>query len=296
MYTEVQFMSLMYSSYQSRKAQALTTENYQFTKKNSHLLHQPRFTIKFIKPLVKDLTYRKVNDWDTKNLISGQRENKEAGWRKYSILEIITFQIISDLKEIGFRNDKIGRIIKKLTKGSIIIGHRFEKPPLEHKFLDFEYFFFSSQQGIKNLLLIDNSDNFFFLTERNAMHDIAFSKGSSFPLVILPFHDYVRKIIATKQKDIKTIIDSTLKGILKDIPTKKEQELLNIIQEGKYEEILIKKDDGEEFLIKAKTRKSGDFTKNDVLDLITEKDYQKVTVINNKGKIVTLIQEESIKV
>lgn len=292
----VQFTSLMYASYQSRKAQALISKNYQFTKKNAHLLHQPHFTIKFIKPLVKDLSYKKVNDWDNKNLISGQRENKEAGWRKFSILETTTFQIISDLKKIGFRNDKIRRIIRKLTSGSIIIGDRLDKPPLKHKFLDFEYFFFSSHQGFKNLLLIDNSDNFFFLTERNAMRDIAFSKESSFPLVILPFHDYVRKIIATKQKEIKTIIDITLKGLIKDIPTKKEQEVLEIIRGGMYEEILIKKNDGEEIIIKAKTRKSGDFTKNDVFNVIREKDYQKVTVINNKGKIVTLIQEESIKV
>ncbi len=57
-----------------------------------------------------------------------------------------------------------------------------------------------------------------------------------------------------------------------------------------------KKSDNNEYTIKVKSRKSGKLSDKDIVNLINQKDYQKITVITEKGQKIALIQEERIKV
>jgi len=54
----------------------------------------------------KSISSRMLNHWEELNLIDNNRENGK-GWRKFSILDSVWMEIIVELRNFGFPNDKI---------------------------------------------------------------------------------------------------------------------------------------------------------------------------------------------
>jgi len=279
--------------YNSKKIKIYLHKDYQFTRKAAYLLRKPMFTIKAVKTVVNNLTYKKVNDWERKKIISFSR-NKKAGWRQFSRTDIIKLLMISDLKKFGFQSDKIRKIINKISNSSVTLWNSKDKKSEMRKFLELEFFIFDCNFGVKNLIFLNKNESIYFLPERDVIH-FYFLNKDYLPLLTLPFFDYVAKIFAhlRVKENIKGDINS-LDLFAHDL-TEREKYILTIIENGDYEEILIRKTNNEKIFISAKSRKSGDFTEKDILNMIKSKDYQRVTVINDKGKTVSLIQEQRFK-
>ena len=186
-------INLRDTNYEVIQSHAFLSNIYKLAKEASPKLREPIFTLKKLQPYVSGLTYRKINDWDNKNLISGIRDKGKSGWRKFSIIDSILLCIITDLKNIGFDSERIHEIVSNISNGTVLVFNTKTKKQERYKFLELEYFITLCVAGLRILFLIDSTNNAIFLTEKKAI-DFYVSHDESFPLVVLPFFKYVRKL------------------------------------------------------------------------------------------------------
>lgn len=282
--------------YLARAYHILETPAYEFTKQNAPILHKPIFTVQDLQALVTDISYKKVNDWDTKNLISCSRETGTSGWRRFSMIDTIKLSIISDLKKFGFATETIKAITDRISSQTISVTEAKTGKPVNFEFLELEYSVFSALDGEKLLLIVNESAKAYLLTEKEFAFYHFFSDSASTPIVVLPFFSYLQKIAATKNRSLKINEDSTIAGLFNNQLTDQEKEILKVIRDKAYEEITTTKKDGNSFVIRAKGTKKGSFTEQDVIDAIRSNAYQNVTVSMVGGKKVTIIKEHTINV
>lgn len=274
----------------------------EFTQQHLKMFNEPRFTIKDLQEIVKDITYRKLNDWDSKNLISGSRENEASGWRKFSIVDIVKMQIISDLKSIGLTADKISDIMAKIInyEGTVV---SFEKGQfITKKIIDplgLEYHMVSVWAGEKLLLSISIDPKFdiCFQPENafvaNSLHFMPFTA----PYLLLPFFEYVKRIFAFLELNIKIDQRSTIAYFITALISYRERKILEILKNKDYTEIkIIRPGSKQEITIHAKAGKEGIFTDEDITDAIHKKRYQNIQIVRKNGQVISIAHEETFKV
>ena len=274
--------------YENKIANAFFYTKSNFPKDYQSTLNKPRFTIKKSKFFINNLTYKKVNDWDNKNVISGERDNKKAGWRKFSLIDITKLFIISDLRKLGFNIDKINKILKNISIYSL--GALKEGKLHKHTFFLLEYFFLDCLQGNKNSIIIEEEEEIFFFDEIDLFQNHFYLDQASTPIIILPFFDYVKRIAERLDMKVNYDKDPKVYELFKILPL--ERKILDIIYNEKYRKIEITKKNNDQLLITTRSIRSGKYNKKDVLDLIDQKDYQSVKAILEDGQIVAISQEE----
>jgi DNA-binding transcriptional MerR regulator len=279
-----------------RRVHTFHSGRHDFIKKNANVLHKPIFTIKSSRACVEGLTYRKVNDWDAKDLISGSREDKKAGWRKFSISDVVKLKIISDLRKIGFSTEKIKSVIDKICNDYVTGYGANRKVKSRKRFLQLEYNILDCACGNKILLLVDEDEGVCFLPEWAVMQSHFYFDDASSPILMLPFFSYVQYIFTALKKDIRIEADPTVRQLFEQAHTEKERRILEIIKNNDYEEIKITKPNGDKFTVKAKVRQRGSFSEKDIKEAIKRKDYQNVTVTKVGGQITAIVREETFKV
>jgi len=258
---------------------------------SAEIYNKPTYTLKKLQNFFPSLSYRVLNDWDKKKLISGSRKNQDSGWRKFSIIDIIKFFIIIDLRKYGMPIPKIKNVIHNLSLNFIFIKDPNTGEFIKTEYLHFEYFLIQSSIGQKILLLIDDLQ-FTLLHNEADMLNLISSKEFYAPCLLLPFYDYVGKFFKWLSRDIKIDKYSTIHGLLKLRFDLKERIILDIINNEKYQKIVIIKKNQDHLLITAHSIRSGKFNKKDVLDLIDQKKFQSVKAIKEDGQIVTISQKE----
>lgn len=251
----------------------------------------PIYTLKDLQKFFPSLSYRVLNDWDKKKLISGSRKNQDSGWRKFSVIDIIKFFIIIDLRKYGMPIPKIKNVIHDLSDNFVFVKNPDTGQDIKTEYLHFEYFFILSSIGEKILLLIDDRQ-YTLLQNEAGMFPLISSKDFYAPCLLLPFYDYVRKYFKQLTIDVEIKKYSTLSGLLEARFHLKEKTIMDIINNKKYQKIIINRKNQDQLLITANSIRSGKFNKKDVLDLIDQKDYQSVKAIKEDGQIVAISQEE----
>lgn len=264
---------------------------YHALTRDVRIYKRPTYTVKDLQIFFPSLSYRVLSDWDKKKLISGSRKNQDSGWRKFSAIDIIKFFIITDLRKYGMPIPKIKNIIHELSHNFVIIKDPDTGQDIKTEHLHFEYFCILSSIGEKILLLIDDRQ-YTLLQNEAGMFDLISSKDFYAPCLLLPFYDYVRKFFKQLTIDIKIKKHTTLYGLLQNRFVLKEKIILDIINNEKYQKIIITKKNQDHLLITTHSVRSGKFNKKDVMDLIDQKEYQSVKAIKEDGQIVAISQEE----
>ena len=205
------------------------TANLKFLQYYSHILQNGRFNIKRTKLFVNDLTYKKVNDWDNKGLLSVKRINLEAGWRKFSIIEVLKLMIISDLRDFGlnverinnifgniyfYSNEKLSAYLKSITLSEI-------QPDT------LEFYFIECLVGNIFYLVINEKDEISFMNKKELIERFINSNQISSPIILLPFSSYVKKIAKKIQLEINYDQDDKVYYLLKILP--QERKVLDIL-------------------------------------------------------------------
>lgn len=262
----------------------------------SPVFQNPRFTIKDLQNLI-DISYTKVNDWENKKLISGKTTG--GAWRKFSIVDLLRFQIIDGLKAVGVESGSILKILSDLEPASI---PDFEAALKEMNLFrykcDFnalEYHFFLCWTGEKYYLVVTNKAHLFFLTEADFADFLRDSKMLLSSTILLPFFEYAKKAGQFLNKNITPDENTTIRAILEVPLSFKEKQILGIIQKDEFTEIKITKN-GTDFMVRAKTNEQGKFTVLDVKAAIEKKDYQKIEVARVNGQNINISREETFKV
>lgn len=263
--------------------------------KNAKIYKKPVFTLKGLQKYFPSLSYRILNDWDKKGLISGSRKNQDSGWRKFTVIDIIKFFIIIDLRKYGMPIPKIKKVIHDLSQNFVLIYNQDSDQFTNTEVRLFEYFFILSTTGQKILLLIDNQQNTLLHSEADMFRLISL-KDFYAPCLLLPFYDYVRKFLKQLSIDIEIKKYSTLYGLLQVPFNLKERIIIDLINNEKYKKIEIIRKNNDHHLITTNSVRSGKFNKKDVLDLIDQKEYQSVKAIKEDGQIVAISQEERFRI
>ena len=70
---------------QRRQLNYVSSRN-NFVEENKHILYEPELSLKSIRSLMDGVTYKKINDWESKGIFTFSRKEAETGWRVFSIL------------------------------------------------------------------------------------------------------------------------------------------------------------------------------------------------------------------
>jgi DNA-binding transcriptional MerR regulator len=281
--------------YNQYLATCYLSDNYTLTKQEGPLLHKPLFTIQNLQDALPELTYRKINSWDNSDLISYSRDTKDTGWRKFSVIDFLKLSIIQDLRAFGLPVDRVKDIIDNLEDGAVVLENK-EKRPETVEFLQLEYSTFACLVGNKIILVVDDRQKVYFLTEK-AFADLNFRfKDFSSPLLVLPFFSYVQEISRAMKQDTKIIKETSIAELFDRNLTEQEKKVLDIIKNERYEEITITKSDGNKYKITGKTRRSGVFSDADIIKAIHANKYQVVHVTTLDGHNISIVNDEKMKV
>lgn len=150
-------------------------------------LDKPRFNINTVRRLRQQLTYRTINEWEARGLISPHRTTKSVGWRKFSAMDIIRLFVISDLKTFGFSNGEITKILSRISPNR---GQdRYTSRSLDNCVGE------SLSSKTRFLLFILERTTPRFIKETDDWKDILLhGKTYKHPTVILPVADYIVKL------------------------------------------------------------------------------------------------------
>lgn len=252
---------------------------------NRKILSQPLFSLQTIKEFTSDLTYRKINDWDSKGLISAHRDTKNTGWRKFSCEDILVLLIISDLKNFGLSNERIKDFLKiiKIQNPNKDLIHHFEL----------------AIRGVRIFYHISPNDNtILFYDRKKTPHELLsiFDTLSSSPAIILPFNKYLNPIFDyLKAKNISTL-NPVINQLMNFIEEERISAIIEFIKKGAFDELTIKKSETNQLIIKSKNYRRGNFDKKEILKIIDDKDFQTIHLSISNGQILTVTQDASVKV
>ena len=272
-------------------------DSFQYIKKDyAPILSKARFTIQRTKLFIDKLTYKKVNDWDNKEILSGTRFNVEAGWRKFSIIDILKLLIISDLRELGFGLSKIANLLKNIydyTLNETLNNNNHMQAVSQIRLDTLEIFFLECLNGYKIYLIICEKDKIIFSNEIDLHKKQFYLNETSSPVIIIPFFDYVQKIAERIDIKVKYDKDPKVYELFKILPD--ERKILDIISNKNYESVTIKKQNGKIQTIKATEIQRGNFTVKNIIEAINQKNYQNVSVLVKDGNKINITREETIK-
>ena len=67
---------------------------------------------------VLGLTYRQINDWDNRGILQTYRsksnDNKDTGWRKFSVSDLMPLSILVNLKKLGIPVSRLKKVVETL--------------------------------------------------------------------------------------------------------------------------------------------------------------------------------------
>lgn len=255
--------------------------------KINELINVKRFTVSNT-----PLTYRQVNSLGSDNLIPDDRK-KDAGWRKFSIKELVYILVVHELKKFGLKHNQLKFLWEAFfqeRKDSDITEINANKG-----YADVAIGLVIL--GIEINLAIDSEGNISIYDPANAVFLNTYTSNK--PRLIIGINDIYNQIIektGNKPAPIKySIRDLFIK--VNDPLTLKEKEIIKIIRDNDYSSVQIRKKNGEIALLSAERyrNETGNLTQHDVLKLLDSKDFQDINIIKRNGKIVLLKADESIK-
>jgi len=257
-------------------------------------LELPRFSYKQAKKYIEGLTYRKISFWDSQGFISGHRTKENTGWRKFSVMDLLIFNIITDLRNLGisssFIKNALDQLDNKVFKFDLLIDQ--EEKIIFFKKIQINYL--DCLEGHKILLSIFRDGLHLILNEKDSFKALPEIYHMT-PAIILPFYVYTTRISCLLERDHYINQESTISALLRNQISIKEKAILDAVRNDKYREIIITKKNKDKMIVTAESVRSGKFTKKELLDLIDSHDYQDVKTSKVDGRIIKIYQKEKIR-
>lgn len=243
----------------------LGTQAYAEAMRFVEVFEHPQFHFKEAAVAVPDLTNRKINEWDSIGLISGQRKNKEAGWRKYSPIEVILLNIITDLRAFGFDTKSIKKVLASLrTEAVEVNGEQKRVDPLG-------FFFWLCISGFRIVLIIDEHKKPRFCDEASAMRLHFVMDQGTRPILILPFSNYFERLAEAYGKEGPYCVSELAEMYeLREKFTEEERSLLRCLWNPKTAKVEVSKAPGRKMTVKTYERESGDMDEEKLLGLLQQ--------------------------
>lgn len=242
-------------------------------------INKPRFYPQQIIKIIPEITSRKLNDWDAKDLLIQHRQN-DNGWRLFSIADVIRLRIIQDLKTYGMSNIQIKKALNDI----------FELNDTKRQYL-LETFLNVCATAIKVVIIVEFDGSASLYVETSAYVNLKMNQNCCKPVLILPFYDYCMPFMP--HKEYKMTVTTS------DIVSEQNRANLGIIADclidEECREISLKKSN-DKLNIKPK-RFNKNISKQDFIKYIKDLDeeaYKDIRISLQNGKITTLSEEDSM--
>lgn len=253
--------------------------DYEKVMANVEDINKPRYYPQEIMKLIPEITSRKINDWDSKGLLTRHRENKN-GWRLFSVADVIRLRIIQDLKTYGMSNIQIQKTLNDI----------FESNDMKRQYL-FETFLNVCATARNVVIIVEFDGSASFYLEDTAYVNLKMDKSCCKPVLILPFYDYCMPFMP--HDEYRMSITTT------DVVNEQNRANLAVIADclidEECKEISLKKSNGK-LNIKPK-RFNKNVSKQDFIKYIQnldEESFKDIRISLQNGKITILSEENSI--
>jgi len=217
-----------------------------------------------------DQSARVLNNWAQQGLVNHPEEGKK---RTYSKLEGIWIDLVMQLREFGLGLEKIKNIRNILFENKVNGNTRFTpiKYAILHSLILEPYILIVFVDGTLNMM--PKSEYVAYLSDE----------------FILPIHISIN-LLSTSQAEFpqNNFIGFINNSDITEL-TEKELELLYYLRTGDYDEIKVKMNDGEVYLIEG-SKKLNVNTK--VVDIINKNTYQDIEIKVRDGKTVMIRSTE----
>lgn len=189
---------------------------------------------------VADVSYRQINDWDSKNVLPKKERDKDS-WRRFSGVDIIRLTIISKLVELGIPIQRQKKLIEWMNKPEAM-----------------SWLVKKISWGFSMFLVTDLEGNIGFDDESEA-YDFVFLIGDEVdhPTVVLPLNKLigdVAKKLGIKIPEVrnelklagqmKALIDKAEESKNKELVKSTEKKVIELIREKQYQTVVVKVKDG----------------------------------------------------
>lgn len=263
----------------------LATKVYEQAVELSSVFHEPKYQFKDIEKIFSNISYRMINDWDTKGLLANHRENTEKGWRRFSLQDVVRLKVIQDLKSYGMSNDSILNCINDI----------FESDK-ENKMYFFEFFYFISFLKKRAVIVATKDGRSAFFMEKDYYLTYHNGYNCAEPLLILPFSQYVAQLTGNQLETEQLF--STL-----DVIDEKQKRQINAVvdkvADTNYTDYSIERKsrhDNDYIVMKStKIETSQKLTGEDLLKRVKNKPFTRTTAVTDENGSLTIITKETDK-
>jgi DNA-binding transcriptional MerR regulator len=253
-------------------------------------LHKKRF-----RASDTSLSYRQVNSLSVELVIKDDRPNPKKGWRYFSLHDIIFFKVLEKCRELGLDNAQIkdlrdcfyheipdkamrvnsNKLHSEMAIKAVMAGAKVSlilTPNESYK----AYFFDLGSEPLINMM-----HDFYIYINFNHIVDNALKLAMGKHKPELPdYRDWSDLLIELSQSAL----------------TPKEKEVIDIIRQKDYTKVTIKKK-GETLNVYGESVKdASDLTAEQLVKVMSEKNYSNIEIQKRDGKIVSYKQEDVYKI
>ncbi len=257
-------------------------KRWQNAKEIAPVLSEPLYKFQDISSIIPNISYRMINDWDSKGLLTNHRNDDKKGWRKFSVQDVIRLKLIQDLKSFGMLYPSILNCVTDIFE----IG-------INPKLYLFEFFYLATVAGYKTVIVTTKQGYSALMLEQNYFQSYNHDYNMGEPMLLLPFSSYVLPFVKEKIEfkpifKILDVVDENTKNNIEEIasefvsPDFKELSVKKINRHEKSSYILQTQ--------KIETKNLENITKEDLLSTSYKhkKSYKNddgtITVITNSNK------------
>jgi hypothetical protein len=232
------------------------------------------------------LSYRQLNDWDSKGTLPSQRE-QGSSWRRFTWREIFILTISKEIR------DRFGTPLESLAF--------VQKCMLQKGANHFQAAVEIMQRGMVVFLLTDFRETFVMGSdvEFERLFRGGMLRGSEDQgFIFIQVNSIVNRLLECLENPVALRIHNKFYGAIAQAKagmTVRDQEELTVIRavrDRDYKRIVLTKKGGEDMVLEVEQElpTSGD-AKNKINDLLAEHDFQTVTVSRVAGKNVRLVRK-----
>ena len=242
------------------------------------------------------LSYRQINSLEASDILDNTRET-ESGWRLFSFKDLLYLQMIANSRKYGVTNE----MLKMLKEHLYIKKDDSELFKSKADIFYGEYAIVAVMFGIRvGWVLFENGKSLFTDMEGLIMINGG-GKPESKSFLYLNINEIFRGVFrGTKIEKIlpeQPSLADIIRSYMNSSLTEKEIEILDIIRNKDYTKItIVKKESGDINVYGESQKDAKDIKEKDILKLFEDRSFSNIKVQKRDGKVVTYSIEDVYKI
>lgn len=229
----------------------------------SKLLNQKAYSIKFIEGVTRSV----ISFWQDEGILDDDRDEGQK-WRRFNLITILWISIISELKAFGFSNPKT-KLVREQLFDSSALDNKKRMPLIEHCIVE------AITYSVPAFLIVDKEGQVEIADDQEYVEQLQAGEINSH--IIININQAIRDNITPLYSKPNY---SEIAGL-----TKEEIEVLSVVREKDFQSIKITKKNGEIDMIEGVERIEGE---RKIVDLLKQGKYQNIEVKQSNGKVVCI--------